>query len=162
MWVINPASACHYFPPGLQLPSQPLRGMLQILLLVEQRHDGCEQFAWDCYSTASRLRFEPGPFCAWVQHANHSATQPPIVTSEKWQPAAEVVGDQIHQHVCQVKKWIPFNGTISSLEKDVLTSKIHVLHRESKKTTHLTLAHKFTKYWPIFKILSLLDSVGNL
>ena len=27
--------------------------------------------------TASRLRFEPGPFCAWVQHANHSATEPP-------------------------------------------------------------------------------------
>ena len=36
------------------------------------------------------------------------------------------------------------------------------LHRESKKTRHLTLAQNFTKYWPIFKILSLLDSVGNL
>jgi len=36
------------------------------------------------------------------------------------------------------------------------------LHRESKKTRHQTLAHNFTKYWPIFKILSLLDSVGNL
>ena len=31
-----------------------------------------------------------------------------------------------------------------------------------KKTRHLTLAHNFTKYWPIFKILSLLDSVGNV
>ena len=31
-----------------------------------------------------------------------------------------------------------------------------------KKTRDLTLAHNFTKYWPIFKILSLLDSVGNL
>ena len=30
-----------------------------------------------CYPIASRLRFEPGPFCAWVQHANHSATEPP-------------------------------------------------------------------------------------
>ena len=37
-----------------------------------------------------------------------------------------------------------------------------ILHRESKKTRHLTLAHNFTKYLPIFKILSLLDSVGNL
>ena len=36
---------CHYFPPGLQLPPRPLRGLLQILLLGEQRHDGCEQFA---------------------------------------------------------------------------------------------------------------------
>ena len=34
---------CHYFPPGLQLPSQPLRGLLPISLLGEQRHD--EQFA---------------------------------------------------------------------------------------------------------------------
>jgi len=31
-----------------------------------------------------------------------------------------------------------------------------------KKTRHITLAHNFTKYWPIFKILSLLDSAGNL
>ena len=31
-----------------------------------------------------------------------------------------------------------------------------------KKTRHPTLAYNFTKYWPIFKILSLLDSVGNL
>ena len=31
-----------------------------------------------------------------------------------------------------------------------------------KKTRHLTLAHNFTKYWPIFEIFSLLDSVGNL
>ena len=35
---------CHYFPPGLQLPPQPLRGLLPILLLGEQRHDECEQF----------------------------------------------------------------------------------------------------------------------
>ena len=44
-WVINPAVGCHYFLPGLQLPSQPLRGLLPVSLLGEQRHDGCEQFA---------------------------------------------------------------------------------------------------------------------
>jgi len=54
-----------------------LRGLLPILLLGEQRHDGCEQFAQDCYPTASRLRFEPGPFSARVQHANRWATEPP-------------------------------------------------------------------------------------
>jgi len=27
---INPAVGCHYFPPGLQLPPQPLRGLLPI------------------------------------------------------------------------------------------------------------------------------------
>ena len=40
-----PAVGCHYFPPGLHLPSQPLRGLLPISLFSEQRHDGCEQFA---------------------------------------------------------------------------------------------------------------------
>ena len=30
----------------------------------EQRHDGREQFAYDCYPTVLRLRFEPGPYCA--------------------------------------------------------------------------------------------------
>jgi len=39
---INPAVGCHYFPPGLQLPPQPLRGLPPILLLGEQRHNGCE------------------------------------------------------------------------------------------------------------------------
>jgi len=43
--VINPAVGCHYFSPGLQLPPQPLRGLLPISLLSERRHDACEQFA---------------------------------------------------------------------------------------------------------------------
>ena len=44
-WVINTAVGCYYFPPGPQLLSQPLRQLLPISLLGEQRHDGCEQFA---------------------------------------------------------------------------------------------------------------------
>jgi len=36
------------------------------------------------------------------------------------------------------------------------------IYTVSQKTRHLTLVQNFTKYWPIFKILSLLDSVGNL
>ena len=46
VWVINPAVGCHYFPPGLQLPPQPLREFIPISLLVEQRKDGWEQFAF--------------------------------------------------------------------------------------------------------------------
>ena len=38
MWVINTAVVCHYFPPGLQVPLQPLKGLLPISLLGEQRH----------------------------------------------------------------------------------------------------------------------------
>jgi len=39
---------CHYFPPGLQLPSQPLRGLLPISLLgvlpktVTRQRRGCD------------------------------------------------------------------------------------------------------------------------
>jgi len=39
-----PAVGCHYFPPGLQLPPQPLSGLLPIMLLGEQRHNGCEHW----------------------------------------------------------------------------------------------------------------------
>ena len=42
---MNPTVGCHYFPPGLQLPPQPLKGLLPNLLLGEQKHNGCEQFA---------------------------------------------------------------------------------------------------------------------
>jgi len=91
-WVINPAVGCHYFPPGLQLPPQPLRGLLPIFLLGEQRHNGCEQFAQDWYPTASRLRFEPGPFSAWVQHANHSATEPPSVLVKHHKTVLRILG----------------------------------------------------------------------
>jgi len=41
----KPGGRLPYFPPGLQLPPQPLRGLLPILLLGEQRHNGCDQFA---------------------------------------------------------------------------------------------------------------------
>ena len=69
-WVINPAVGCQYFPPGPQLSSQPLRGLLPIL--VNRGTMGVNS-----YKTASRLRFEPRLYCASVQHANHSATEPP-------------------------------------------------------------------------------------
>ena len=62
--VINPVVGCHYFPPGLQLPSQPLRGLLPILLLGEQRHDGCKQLAYDCCPITRQRRscnLNPGP-----------------------------------------------------------------------------------------------------
>ena len=49
-WVINPAVGCHYFPTGLQLPPQPLRGLQPVLLLgvnslpktVTWQHHGCD------------------------------------------------------------------------------------------------------------------------
>ena len=52
MWVINLAVGNRYFSPGPQLPPQSLRGLLPVLLLGEQRHSGCEQFAQDSIATA--------------------------------------------------------------------------------------------------------------
>ena len=68
---------CHYFPPGLQLPPQPLRGLLPILLLGEQRHNGCEQFCLRLLPESVATAIWTRAFCAWVQHANHSTTEPP-------------------------------------------------------------------------------------
>jgi len=44
-WIIYLTVDCHYFLPGLQLPPQPLIWLLPVLLLGEQKHNGCEQFA---------------------------------------------------------------------------------------------------------------------
>ena len=45
MQIHKPGGRLPCFPPGLQLPPQPLRGLLPVLLLGEQKHNGCEQFA---------------------------------------------------------------------------------------------------------------------
>jgi len=67
MWVLNPAVGCHYFPPGLQLPLQPLRGLLPILLLGEQSVNSLPQ-------TVTRQRrdcdLNPGP---------SAPTEPPCI-----------------------------------------------------------------------------------
>jgi len=60
-WVINPAVGCHYFPPGPQLPSQPLRRLLPFSLLGEQMHDGREQFALDVTRQLRGCDLNPGP-----------------------------------------------------------------------------------------------------
>jgi len=79
MWVINPAVGCHYFPPGLQLPplGLPLRGLLPISLLGEQRHNGCERLP----KTVTRQRrdcdLNPGPSAPEFS-TNHSATEPGV------------------------------------------------------------------------------------
>jgi len=68
------AKACSY-------PPQPVRGLLPVSLLGEQR-----------------LRFEPGLYCAWVQHANHSATEPPSERTGLLQVALSSVNNSIGIH----------------------------------------------------------------
>ena len=77
-WVINQAVGCQYFPPGLQLPPQPLRGLLPIFSAWRTVNKGtmgvnsCLRLLPDSVATAIWTR----AFCAWVQHDNRSATEP--------------------------------------------------------------------------------------
>jgi len=76
MWVINPAVGCHYFSPGLQLHLQPLRGLLPYFAAWWRGTMGVNSLPKllpDSVVTAIWTR----AFCAWVQHSNHSATEPP-------------------------------------------------------------------------------------
>jgi len=57
-----------------------------------------------------------------------------------------------------IERWADTNGVLLILIK--LKNWFYTVSH--KKTRRLTLAHKFTKYWPISKILSLVDSVGTL
>ena len=66
----KPGGRLPFFPPGLPLPSQSLRGLLPVLQLGEQRHNGTK--------TVARQRrdcdLNPGPFCARVQHYTDTDT----------------------------------------------------------------------------------------
>jgi len=84
-WVINPAVGCHYFPPGSQLPPQPLRSFAAWWTI----------WVW----TVCLRRFSDSVAAAiWTQHANHSATGPPttiyldirMVTTCLWQLLCQI------------------------------------------------------------------------
>ena len=53
-WVINPTVGCHYFPPGLQLPPQPLTGLLPIIRREAEKRN---RFSFVCifFSTWRKL-----------------------------------------------------------------------------------------------------------
>ena len=77
-WVINPAVGCQYFPPGPQLPPATLKRAATNFAArwteAQWVWTVCLRLLPDSVATAIEL----GPFCAWVQHANHSATEPAI------------------------------------------------------------------------------------
>jgi len=62
MWVINPAVDCHYFPPGLQLPPQPLRGCYQLFrCLVNRRTMGANTLPKTITRQRRGCKLNPGP-----------------------------------------------------------------------------------------------------
>ena len=76
----KPAVGCHYFPPGLK---RAVTNFAAFWTEAQWVWTVCVRLLPD--PTASRLRFKPRPFCAWVQHANQSATEPP----HAWTAAAQ-------------------------------------------------------------------------
>ena len=61
VWVINPAVGCHYFPPGLQLPSQPVKGLLPIRCLVNWGTMGANSLPKTVTRQRSGCDLNPGP-----------------------------------------------------------------------------------------------------
>ena len=61
MTVVNLMVGCHYFPPGLWLPSQPEHhrplASTKLYSLLTEAH-GCEQLAQSCYLAAERTGIE--------------------------------------------------------------------------------------------------------
>ena len=77
--VIHLAVGCHYFPPGPQLPPQPLRSTAtQFRCLVNRGTMGVSSFS-DSVATAIWTQ----AFCAWVQHASHLAAEPPCRSADE-------------------------------------------------------------------------------
>ena len=65
-WVIYPAVGCRYFPPGLQLPPQPLRGLLPVSLIGDRGTMGVNSLPKtvtrqrrDCDLNSGLLRLSP-------------------------------------------------------------------------------------------------------
>ena len=72
----KPGGRLPYFPPGLQLPSQPIRGLLSISLLGEQRHMGVNSLP----ETVTRQRcgcdLNPGPSAPESSTLNTGTSHP--------------------------------------------------------------------------------------
>ena len=77
-WVVNPAVGCHYFPPGLQLPPGTLKKAATNFTAwwTQWVWTVCLRLLADSVTTATWTQ----AFCDWVQHANHSATEPPTLS----------------------------------------------------------------------------------
>ena len=71
-WVINLAVGCPAitFRQASSYPRNPYEDCYQFRCLVNRGTADVNSL---------RLRFEPRSLCAWVQHANHSATQRPLL-----------------------------------------------------------------------------------
>ena len=86
----GPAVGHHYFSPGLQLPSQPLRRLLPISLFGKQRHDGCEQFAVSRQRRGCDLNPDPS-----APESSTLTTRLPILPSENENRSEKGGEDQI-------------------------------------------------------------------
>ena len=71
---MNPAVGCHYFPPGLQLPPHHLRGLLPILVIGEESHDGVNSLPMTVNRQRRGCDFNLG---ASVPESSKLTTRPP-------------------------------------------------------------------------------------
>ena len=107
MWIINPAVGCHYFPPGLQLPPQPLRGLLPICCLVNRRTMGVNSLP----KTVTRQRrdcdLNTGPSAPESSMLTHSSTEPPGTTWFTWTKSRDAASNALQNNtsLCRSTQW---------------------------------------------------------
>ena len=113
--------------------------------LNEARDDGvlgCSDISWAIMQA----------ICTSLQTDSHTNTPPVNFYRPYALPDAQPTVSQHRRHKLYKLKKIQ----LSCMSVDYYC--IYTVSQKKNKP----LAHNFTKYWPIFKILSLLDSVGNL
>jgi len=130
-WVINPAIGCHYFPPGLQPPPQPLRGLLPILLLGEQRHNGCESLPKAVTRQRRGCDLNPGPS---VPESSTLTTRLPS------HPPELHVRSSSNVCACYFRPWLLWRRCDTLCASDfMMTSYLHMTVRCCSNSSLLTL-----------------------
>jgi len=142
---INPAVGCHYFPPGLQLPSQPLRGLLPVLLLGEQRHDGVNSLPKAVTGQRRGCDLNPGPSAPesstlTTQLPSHPSYFYDDITVDSMAMTAAALGDNVTREpasldVAESSTSLPLPVTTVQLMLGTLQSSTSSDRRPSRNAT---------------------------
>jgi len=111
-WIINLVVGCHYLQSGLQLPSQPLRGLLPFRCLVNRdtmgvnslpkirQRRGCDlnpgPSASESSTLTTRLPSHPWTWCLFVNRPSHIC----IATQSLKSSISDVSSRSSTQHTC--------------------------------------------------------------
>ena len=112
MWVINPVVGCHYFLPGSQIASQPLREEThyQFHCLVNRGTTDVNSLPKTVTRQRRSYDMNPGPSAPESSTLNHSATEPPYYYYHKWNVLIRVTTGTA-RHILRNQREIFMNRT---------------------------------------------------